>query len=791
MKTLRFLALLASVYLLFPLASFAQNARYDAPVSSAPGVTVQVCTHPANGVPCSNLATTYDSAGSACDTNTQDTPQPQPSKCQSGPDQRGFIGFWAPSGTYDYTYCVPSGSGQYCQGPFVITTGGAGSSGSVSSGTACQSLIYTSTGSTGSPSDAVCTISTATPGTTWADKVTTGMTAISNVGTIVIPGSVLNTSAYPSLTVPSRITLQFPNGVDFGGCNITLGTYSKIFNPGGARLLMDPAGSGCLGWNPAGTEPVLTANDTPILDGVRVNCQSQAGSDGIHISSGNNALFKIRNVSVTGCQDAGLFTAGVQFSEFTNVNLSGNYVGLKDYSTGGSSSNTFIKPNFTAETSGVGAIFWNTSTSQTMNGNHIIDPICNTDTIVCIAIIGVTGNGYTWNRFYIDGGTPEQNGTGPASVTIDGNTINNCGFISLNQAGAVLTNLEIHEASAQVNGCLTNNSSITFVGTSGGGVVFQADSTSFVNFVGPLNNDATIQNVNTWPTSVGGANFMKMYGSPVSFMNANTPQNFTGNPLFLPIATSNATSIGSAIDPVYSKVRTVQYAASVGNKGTNRVIFDTTTTLGAASDEIISVYANSGTDTIIACGDNNSNNAFTTTNLLANQWTRIVMYARNVTSGFLIQPDCYAADATGPLVEFYGLEVVYGPTGTAATQASIDQVLSGGINPNGYSSRFIPTIASGFGITPTVPGGKSTTAFTVNVGTGGSATSGVLTMPAATAGWTCQVNDLTAAAAHVAYNTRQTASTTTTVTVENQTTSTGAAVAWAASDILNLSCDPF
>lgn len=99
-----------------------------------------------------------------------------------------------------------------------------------------------------------------------------------------------------------------------------------------------------------------------------------------------------------------------------------------------------------------------------------------------------------------------------------------------------------------------------------------------------------------------------------------------------------------------------------------------------------------------------------------------------------------------------------------------------------------PTISSGFGTTPSIAANNGTAAFTVNVGGGGAATSGVIGMPAATTGWICSVNNLTAAAAHVAYNTRQTASTTTSVTVENQTTSTGAAVAWAANNILNLSC---
>lgn len=110
---------------------------------------------------------------------------------------------------------------------------------------------------------------------------------------------------------------------------------------------------------------------------------------------------------------------------------------------------------------------------------------------------------------------------------------------------------------------------------------------------------------------------------------------------------------------------------------------------------------------------------------------------------------------------------------------------------NLWESSTAPTISSGFGSSPSVTANNGTAAFRINVGTGASATSGVIGMPTAAAGWNCAVNDLTAAAAHVAYNTRQTTSTVSSVTVENQTTSTGAAIAWAASDILTLQCAAF
>lgn len=80
-----------------------------------------------------------------------------------------------------------------------------------------------------------------------------------------------------------------------------------------------------------------------------------------------------------------------------------------------------------------------------------------------------------------------------------------------------------------------------------------------------------------------------------------------------------------------------------------------------------------------------------------------------------------------------------------------------------------PTISSGFGTSPTVPDNNGSIFFSVNVGTGGTASSGVITMPTANTKWACLVNDITASAANKTYRTVQTASTTTSVTVQNQT----------------------
>lgn len=99
-------------------------------------------------------------------------------------------------------------------------------------------------------------------------------------------------------------------------------------------------------------------------------------------------------------------------------------------------------------------------------------------------------------------------------------------------------------------------------------------------------------------------------------------------------------------------------------------------------------------------------------------------------------------------------------------------------------SGAVPTISSGFGASPSVVSGTAT-AFTINVGTGGTAQNGVIGLPTATTGWNCTVRDLTNNATFV---TDQTASSTTTATVQNYSRTTGLAIAWTASDILRVTC---
>ena len=102
-------------------------------------------------------------------------------------------------------------------------------------------------------------------------------------------------------------------------------------------------------------------------------------------------------------------------------------------------------------------------------------------------------------------------------------------------------------------------------------------------------------------------------------------------------------------------------------------------------------------------------------------------------------------------------------------------------------SNTAPTISSGFGTTPAITA-NNTSAFKIVIGTGGTASSGVITLPAATNGWIADANDVTNNALFV---TSQSAETTTSVTLTNYSRTTGAVTPWTAGDEIHVRCAPY
>lgn len=96
-----------------------------------------------------------------------------------------------------------------------------------------------------------------------------------------------------------------------------------------------------------------------------------------------------------------------------------------------------------------------------------------------------------------------------------------------------------------------------------------------------------------------------------------------------------------------------------------------------------------------------------------------------------------------------------------------------------------PSVASGFGTGAAVSPRNGTAFFLIGVGTGGTASSGVVTMPAATSAWGCDAADITNSASFVEAVLPTSA---TSITITNYPRAGGAATPWTASDNLQVKC---
>lgn len=161
-------------------------------------------------------------------------------------------------------------------------------------------------------------------------------------------------------------------------------------------------------------------------------------------------------------------------------------------------------------------------------------------------------------------------------------------------------------------------------------------------------------------------------------------------------------------------------------------------------------------------------------------------------SGFVTAPSGFGAGTAGGTTQ--GMSFSGTTTAINSGAAGIVRFLTNAGNaPIMDYTATAPTIGSGFGTSPAILSGTSA-GFRVNVGTGGTATTGVVTLPTATNGWNCTAQDLTAQAAHTAdRQTRVVATSTTSVSLENQIVSTGATVGapWTASATLLVLCTPY
>jgi len=134
-------------------------------------------------------------------------------------------------------------------------------------------------------------------------------------------------------------------------------------------------------------------------------------------------------------------------------------------------------------------------------------------------------------------------------------------------------------------------------------------------------------------------------------------------------------------------------------------------------------------------------------------------------------------------------QVVLGNASTTATYLKGAVVVPALLDGTSHViiSGTAPTIASGFGTNPSITA-NNTAAFYIIIGSGGTANTGVITMPSATAGWVCDAADISNAAAFV---TAENTTSATSVTLGNYSRTTGAATAWTAGDVVLVKCTAY
>ena len=321
------------VLLLFAgMFAHAQNVRYDAPfpsvtsqyttpflVANVPpnSPTLSVCHSPANAVPCTNYVTTYNSAAVACPNGAQDTPQPQPSACQSTGDAQGNIGFWAPVGTYDYTVCIVGTVS--CFGPYTVTLGGAGSGSLVLQTNGTNNGSQTKLNLVGGPNITIIDNGTGTdtfsaPNGAAPNGPTNSIQT--NSGSSSFNGA-SGTSAPPGLgNLPAQVALDWVNGVPF-----VTPDYALNYSPTSPTTLVQGSNTLTFAFCPIGmTGAETVANDLPHFIRINPAVGDTNPTEWALITGGNCAL---------GSTNATL-TFSAAFSHIAGYTISSSTSGIQE-----------------------------------------------------------------------------------------------------------------------------------------------------------------------------------------------------------------------------------------------------------------------------------------------------------------------------------------------------------------------------------------------------------------------------------------------------------------------------
>jgi len=489
-------------------------------------------------------------------------------------------------------------------------------------------------------------------------------------------------------------------------------------------------------------------------------------------ASGNGLdLYNSNNLSVTGNYIIASGSAGIGIFGNTNTSVVGNVTLNNNQST-----------NTCSTCSRAGISLSNGGSNITISGNVASDTqSTKTQSYGFQALAN-----YTYYNIFVD-----QNNA----------FVNNL----VSSFGGVITDFTpTHTAGgAFINAYGTNPNGSLQLQYSGTGEIDLADANGNTRF------KATPTTVDSGITGSAGASFRASYSSTNIVSTdlttySNLGNTVTNNVAYAPNNTLNAASmiVASAATGLVNQYRYKSISSATGVLYTATVYFQaipSSTFTNAAVYMAGNGFSNTSNNYGIVVNTNGcayvgqpngssiAPTSYSITNV-ANGWCKVVVSQRAANTGgfaFVIANTsgsqvAFTGDGVGG-VYVWGIyfetnnENFYTAKGAIAGSAAI------------LSTPTAPTISSGFGTSPSIPSNQGTVSFSINVGTGGTASSGVIGMPTAPAGWDCDVHDVTSGSTNL---TDQTGSTTTSVTFTNFLRSTGAVSAWPASDILEASCAP-
>ncbi len=393
--------------------------------------------------------------------------------------------------------------------------------------------------------------------------------------------------------------------------------------------------------------------------GLKFDANGKTGATGLKFGSVTNnpsagaqeaiLYLGMRDMLITGF-DTNLDSRVSMEHSFDNVTLKSGIVGMKLYSdsvNGGCNANTFR--GLRLQGNQVGCIVRNMTASYAIPlHNNQFDGLTLQENAVCgIAFIGAVGQSI--NSVHI-----ESNGTGAASIVIDGTTIFKADvYLDSSQVEVSGTDLasSLSPCFALVNSSRLTSSGLTGYGSSSGSKV-SCDSTSSYHEIGPVSGIGVSANHASYGQLIAVSGLGFMHGAPL--INITRGANlYPSNPMYIDV--SNTAGVDSAQNKKseFGLTPEITFAGTAGSTGSNRFYMNLMTCVAnkfnISSFLIKSDKASSLTFNWIA-GASQLTQSITT---VAGAWKRVVFVSYNKSDHQLY---IYPSDAAAASIQIQGVQ---------------------------------------------------------------------------------------------------------------------------------------